>query len=135
MALLQKLGNYKNTGLLLMRVGLGVMMIMHGYPKLFGGPEMWSGVGGAMKNIGIDFFPAFWGFMAACAEALGGLLILLGLLFRPACIFLLFTMVIAALMHLANGDGIMQASHAIELGFVFIGLLFIGPGKYSVDKS
>ncbi|RZK26274.1 MAG: DoxX family protein, partial [Flavobacterium sp.] len=29
----------------------------------------------------------------------------------------------------------MGASHAIELGIVFFSLIFIGPGKYSVDKK
>lgn len=39
MALLASLGKYRNTGLLIIRIGLGVMMMLHGYPKLLGGPE------------------------------------------------------------------------------------------------
>jgi putative oxidoreductase len=135
MALLQGLAQYRNTGLLIMRVGLGIMMIMHGYPKLFGGTEKWEKIGGAMTNIGIDFAPTFWGFMAATAEGVGGVLILLGLFFRPTCILIIFTMIIAAITHLSKGDGLMGASHAIELAFAFAGLLVLGAGKYSVDKS
>src|SRR5690606_9083685 len=131
MALFSGLGNYKNTGLLLLRIGLGVMMMMHGLPKLTGGAERWEAVGGAMGNLGITFFPVFWGLMAAITETFGGFLLLLGLAFRPACLLLAFTMLTAALNHLAKGDGLMGASHPIELGIVFIGLLFIGPGKYS----
>ena len=48
---------------------------------------------------------------------------------------LTFTMIIAALIHFGKGEGIMGASHAIELGIVFFSLIFIGPGKYSVDKK
>ncbi len=44
-------------------------------------------------------------------------------------------MIIAALVHFGKGDGLSGASHAIELGIVCFGLIFIGPGKYSIDKK
>ncbi|MGJ1436850.1 DoxX family protein [Sphingobacterium siyangense] len=135
MAIWNSLGKYRDTGLLVLRVGLGVMMIMHGLPKLQGGPELWAGVGKSMGNIGIHFMPTFWGFMAAATETVGGLFLLLGLFFRPVALLLAFTMVIAGLMHLSKGDGISGASHAIELCFVFLGLILVGPGKHSVDKK
>lgn len=134
MAILGNLSKHTNTGLLIMRIGLGFMMIMHGYPKLFGGVEKWTAVGGAMKNFGMHDVPHFWGFMAAFAETIGGLLFLLGFLFRPATFLLLFTMVTAAAMHLGKGDGLMGSSHAIELGVVFLAMFIIGPGRYSIDK-
>ncbi|WP_316846538.1 DoxX family protein [Pedobacter psychrodurus] len=135
MAILDNLGKYRNTGLLLLRIGLGVMFIIHGFPKLAGGPSGWTGLGGSMKVIGINFLPIFWGFMAAATETFGGFLLIVGLFFRPALILLIFTMVIAALVHFGKGDGLGGASHAIELGIAFFGLIFIGPGKYSVDKK
>lgn len=135
MVILDNLGKYRNTGLLLLRIGLGVMFIIHGFPKLAGGPNGWTGLGGSMKVIGIDFLPIFWGFMAAATETFGGFLLIVGLFFRPALILLIFTMIVAALVHFGKGDGLGGASHAIELGIVFFGLIFIGPGKYSVDKK
>ncbi len=135
MAIFGSLGKYRNSGLLIIRLGLGVMFILHGYPKLLGGPDSWTGIGGAMQNIGIKFFPIFWGLMAALTETVGGFLLIIGLAFRPACLLLLFTMVIATLMHFSKGDSLNEASHAIEAGIVFFGLTFIGPGKYSVDKK
>jgi putative oxidoreductase len=135
MAILDNLGKYRNTGLLLLRIGLGIMFIIHGFPKLAGGPSGWTSLGGSMKVIGIDFLPIFWGFMAAATETFGGFLLIVGLFFRPALILLIFTMMIAALVHFGKGDGLQGASHAIELGIVFLGLIFIGPGKYSVDKK
>lgn len=135
MALLTSLGKYKNTGLLLLRIGLGLsFLLLHGYPKLIGGVKTWEAVGGAMAHIGIDAYPAVWGFLAAITEAIGGLLLLMGFLFRPAAILLAITMFVAALNHLMGGDGITVASHAIELILILIALTFIGPGKYSVDK-
>lgn len=135
MAIFDNLGKYRNTGLLILRLGLGAMMMVHGLPKIMGGPDQWAGLGGSMKVVGIDFVPAFWGFMAAISEGLGGFLLLLGLFFRPVNILLTFTMIIAALVHFGKGEGIMGASHAIELGIVFFSLIFIGPGKYSVDRK
>lgn len=135
MAIFDSLGKYRNTGLLILRIGLGVMFIIHGFPKLAGGPSGWTGLGGSMQVVGIDFLPVFWGFMAAVAETFGGFLLIVGLFFRPACMLLVFTMAIAALVHFGKGDGLKGASHAIELGIVFFSLIFIGPGKYSVDKK
>jgi putative oxidoreductase len=135
MALLGSLGKYRNTGLLMTRIGLGILFMLHGYPKLLGGPEKWEAIGGAMKYVGIDFFPLVWGLFAAITETFGGFLILLGLAFRPVCLLLTFTMAIATSMHLNSNEGFMSASQAIEMGVVFLGLAFVGPGAYSVDKK
>ncbi len=134
MAMLSNLGNYRNFGLLIIRVGLGAMFVLHGYPKLLGGPDKWAAVGGATKYVGIHFLPTFWGLMAACSETFGGFLLVLGLAFRPVCVFILCTLIVAAVMSFAKG-GLDDASHAIEDATVFAGLLFVGPGKYSVDKK
>ena len=125
----------QNLGLLILRIGLGVMFIMHGFPKIKAGPQKWAGLGAAMSYLGVDFAPSFWGFMAAFAEVVGGLSLILGLLLRPGCVLLTFTMLVAVVFHLKSGHGIMRASHAIEVGIVFLSLLFIGPGKYSLDSK
>src|SRR5919112_1918818 len=91
-----------DIGLLLLRIGIGTMFTIHGYPKLTGGLEAWEKVGGAMKMIGIDFAPAFWGFLAAVAEAVGGQLIAIGLFFRIACALLLGTMLMATIQHVRS---------------------------------
>lgn len=125
----------KHVGLLLLRLGFGGMFAFaHGIGKITGGPEEWAKLGGVMKFLGMDFAPAFWGFMAAGSEFFGGILIMLGLLFRPAAGFLFCTMFVAASMHWGMGDSLGKASHAIENGIILISLLFIGPGKYSLDQ-
>jgi putative oxidoreductase len=136
MALLENLGKFKDLGLLIIRIGIGLSFsLIHGLPKIMGGVPMWTKMGGAMGSVGIHFLPAFWGFMASGSEAIGGLLVLVGLFFRPACIFLVLTMVVASVVTYTQGDGFSDASHAIELGVVFLGLLLIGPGKYSIDRK
>jgi putative oxidoreductase len=125
---------FHHLGLLLLRVGIGVMFILHGLPKLMGGPEMWAGVGGVMSKVGLGFAPTFWGFLAALAEAGGGLLLALGLGFRLACLGLLVTMIMATVMHMSNGDDFGGYAHALESAFLFLGLLLMGPGLYSLDE-
>ena len=110
------------------------MMIVHGLPKLTH-PDKWAGLGDAMGNLHIHFIPAFWGFMCALTETVGGLFCILGLWFRLVCLFMLFNFIVAALVHLKGGDGIDGAAHALELCFAFAGLFFVGAGKYSVDRS
>ncbi|HEX8425995.1 DoxX family protein [Hymenobacter sp.] len=121
-------------GLLLLRVGIGIMFTIHGYPKLIGGPEKWTELGGVMKLMGLNFAPAVWGFLAAAAEAVGGQLIALGLFFRIACGLLVTTMLVATFVHLSSGEGFNAYSHALESAFLFLGLAFTGPGRYSVDQ-
>ncbi len=132
---LRNLDKYRDIGLLILRIGIGLMFMGHGCPKLFGGPEKWELIGGAMQAIGIHFIPTFWGFMAAFSEFVGGALLALGFLTRPACILLLTTMFIAVYMHIGKGDPFVKYSHAVESGILFISLLLIGPGKYSLDEK
>jgi putative oxidoreductase len=135
MAMFTKLGRYTDTALLFMRVGIGAMMIMHGYPKLLAGPEKWTKLGHNMEHLGVKVYPEIWGFLASASESIGGLLIVLGFIFRPSAFFIMFTMIIATMSHFYKGEGIMDASESIELAFVFLGLFIMGPGRYSIDKS
>ena len=110
-------------------------MIFHSLPKLMGGPANWEALGGTMCNLGITFAPIFWGFMASFAEGVGGLLILLGLLFRPAELIIIFTMIVASTLKFSTGEGWMGASDPIETGLALFHFLYTGPGKLSVNKK
>lgn len=126
--------SFPNIGLFILRVGLGSLMFLHGYPKLMGGPEGWEKLGGVMSLLGVSAMPAFWGFMAAFAESVGAGLLILGLFTRPSALMLAFTMFVATFMHHTNGDDFMRVtSRPLELMFVFLGLVFIGAGKWSFD--
>src|SRR4051812_26108244 len=135
MALFSQLGNYKNFGLLVTRVGLGIMMFIHGLPKLTGGPDKWDSLGHSMSHLHITFFPVVWGFMSAITESIGGLFCVLGLWFRLVSILMVVNFIVATVVLLDAGKGITGSSEAIELGIMFAGLVFLGPGSYSVDKS
>jgi putative oxidoreductase len=123
---------FRDLGLLLLRVGIGAMFMGHGWPKLAGGPQRWARIGNAVSHIGIDFAHTFFGFAAAVSEFFGGLLIAVGLFFRPGCALLLSTMVMASTMHIRKGDSFTASSHAIEAAILFGALILIGPGKYTL---
>lgn len=127
--------NLLHTGLLLLRIGIGISFFFHGLPKMMGGVETWTGVGSAMGMLGINFAPAFWGFMAALAETAGGILFAVGLFFRPAALMLVSTMIVALMMHLGMGDPFVKYSHALEALIVFMATFVSGPGKYSLDAQ
>lgn len=127
------LEKYRDAGLLVLRCGIGFGFIYyHGWGKITGGPERWEGLGGAMSRLGIDFWPTFWGFMMSFAESVGALMIVAGFFFRPFCALLGFGMFVAWLGHVVSGNG--NPGHTFKNFFALLGMMLIGPGKYSVDR-
>ncbi len=128
-----------DLGIFLLRVGLGFsMLIFHGYGKLIGGPERWAKIGGSLQIFGIDFFPVFWGFMAAFAEFFCSAFIIAGIFFIPATFLLTVNMIVAVLFHLylpegSPAAGWQGASNAIEYLFVYVALMATGPGRYKIN--
>lgn len=122
----------RDVGLLLLRLGVGIGFIyFHGWEKLSGGPDRWTTVGGTVSYLGISYRPDIFGFLAAFAESAGALLIAIGFLFRPAAALLFLTMVLAVIQHLGTGEG--TPAHAFKNAWLFLGLLFVGPGRFSLD--
>ena len=127
-----KLSKHTDLGLLILRIGFGLgMLIFHGWGKLVGGPEEWNSLGQSLEVFGIGFGHTFFGFLAAFAESIGAICIILGLFYRPAVAMLGFTMLVATMSHVITGDG--SPAHAFKNFFVCAGMFLIGPGKYSID--
>ncbi|MDH3418361.1 MAG: DoxX family protein [Gammaproteobacteria bacterium] len=128
---------HAESGHLILRVGLGfTSLFLRGIWQLAGGPERWEQMGGAMAYFGITFAPVFWGLLASLAEAVGGLCLMIGLFVRPAAAILIVTMFVICVYHLNNsGTLLMARAHAVELGIGYMALLFMGAGKYSLDRK
>ncbi len=128
-----RLKTFPDFGLLAIRVALGLSYaFVHGWQKLISGPVLWTKIGASVSHLGINFAFPMWGFLAMCSEFFGGILILLGLFFRPAAMFIIITMFVAA--YSTFGKDLGTFAHPIELGVTILGLLFTGPGKYSLDN-
>lgn len=120
-----------------LRVGAGVIFAAHGAQKLFGwfGGYGLEGTAGWMASIGLE--PGLlMAAMAGGAEFFGGLLLIAGLLVRPAALMLAITMVVAIVtVHLPNG--LFMSNNGYEFGLallaVSVGLVFRGAGSLSVD--
>lgn len=132
---MKKLFHSPNFGLLVMRVGLGLIMLTHGIPMILGGTSALINIGSTMSLIGINFFPLFWGLIAALSYIAGGLFYILGFWVRPVSFILFFDMLMAVLFHISKADKFSIIAHPIALGIVFFSLIFIGAGKYSIDKE
>lgn len=119
-------------GHLILRVGIGILFICHGYPKITGGTEKWLWLGSQMQYFGITFAPVFWGCMAACAEFFGGIALTLGFYTRLAAIFPACVMIVAIVMHLNKGDDYTTYSHPLSYLIVLVSLMFMGGGAWSL---
>ena len=129
------LSQYRDIGLLFLRLGIGTMMIFHGWPKLAGGILQWEKLGKAMGVLGVNFFPVFWGFSSAMVETLGGVLLIIGFCFRPVSILMTLNFIVATIFLYKTSHQFIEWSRPAEMLILFFSLIFIGAGKYSVDRS
>jgi putative oxidoreductase len=121
-----------------LRLGAGAIFAAHGAQKLFGwfGGYGLEGTAGWMTSIGLE--PGL--LMAAAAgsaEFVGGLLLIVGLLVRPAALILATTMIVAIVtVHLQNG--LFLSNNGYEFGLALLAasaaLAFRGAGSISVDR-
>ena len=127
-----------DLGILTIRVLIGAAMAAHGAQKLagwFGGYGL-KGTGGFFEQLGFHPGTLFAGF-AGVGEALGGLLLMLGLFTPAAAAMVLSAMLVAiAVVHWKNG--FFTAESGIELPFLYavaaLALALTGPGSFSVDE-
>jgi len=129
------LAKYRETGLLVLRVSLGLIFIYLIAPVLLAGVVRWTRFGAAMRHLGLHSHLQFWGFLGALAGSLGGVLIIFGLFFRIGLLLTLTITCIDAIVVARGNGGFHAALPAIEMSIVLLSLLFIGPGKFSVDKT
>jgi putative oxidoreductase len=127
---LSTLDKYAPQALAILRIVTALLFIEHGTAKLFGFPSaMGASADGSLPPLML---------IGGALEAFGGLAILVGFLTRPIAFLLSGQMAVAYWMFhapkdfypmLNGGDG------AILYCFVFLYLVFAGPGAWSVDGA
>ena len=128
------LAKYREAGLLLIRVSIGLLFILYTAPTLIGGPKAWAHFGAGAGHFGLHSHFQIWGFLGSLLGCLGGVLMIFGLFFRIG-VLLVLVLAIGHAIAVYKGTGFRVALPSIEMCFVLAGMLFIGPGKYSVDKT
>jgi len=123
---------------LAVRVAVGTIFAAHGAQKLFawfGGYGL-EGTAGWMDSIGLA--PGLlMATLAGSAEFFGGLLLIIGLLVRPAAFVLAITMIVAIFtVHFENG--LFMSANGYEFGLALLAItvsLFVrGAGSLSADR-
>lgn len=127
------LDKHRDSGLLLMRVGAGIVIVLTGWPLFAGGESAWTGAGTRMAALGVVAAPMAFGLAFAIIHVLGGAMLVLGLLTRFAATANLLVMIIALVWHFHHGHGVDNWSPVALAGCLFIGLMVMGPGRYSLD--
>lgn len=117
-----------------LRIAIGFLTMLHGFPKIMSGASGWQSLGGVMAIFGIHFLPTMWGCIAACTEFFGGIALMIGLGTRVAAFFNVIMMFVALGMHLQKKDPFTIYSFALTMIVVFMFLLFAGSGPLSLDS-
>lgn len=116
-----------STAMLLLRLGVGLLMLNHGYEKLIKFAEMknsfmnFMGLGSTTSLILVIF-----------AEFFCSILIIIGLFTRLATIPLIITMSVVLFM-VTHGNFFDKGETPSLFLLAYIVLLIVGPGRASVD--
>ena len=115
--------------LLVLRLVLGIIMIGHGYSKVFGGLHHHVQM---VSSLGL---PGWLAYFSAAAEFFGGILVIAGLLTRLAALAIAVNMVVAIVkVHWHNGllgNGGYQ--FPLALAAIAFALIFLGAGPIALE--
>ena len=113
----------------ILRVVLGLVFVVHGYPKLFGG---FTQTVGFFDSIGIK--PAkFWVFVVGAVEFFGGIALILGFATQIAAALIAINMLVA-IWKVKFKMGFMNGyEFDLVLLIVALSLVLTGAGAYAID--
>jgi putative oxidoreductase len=135
---LSSASRFADAGPLALRLLAGIVMTAHGAQKLFTvGPAKFGST--LLADLGVPA-PVFFGYVVTFVELIGGILLIVGLLSRLVSLVLAFDLVVAILLVKLKigliapmGSPMPGAELDLSLIAAFLGVLFVGPGRLSVD--
>ena len=123
-----------DTGKLVLRLTLGILILLHGIAKLTHGIEP---IEGMVTGMGM---PAFFAYGLYAGEVVGPLLLIIGFYARIGAALIAINMIFAiVLAHTNELTSLTQTGGwALELQGMFlftaIALMLMGPGRYGVNQ-
>jgi len=117
-----------NMALLILRVSLGILMLVHGLPKML---SLFSGE--PVQFPALIGSPELSLSLAVFAEVICSVLILIGLGTRLATIPLIITMLVAVL-YIHGSDPFVKQEIGLHYLIGYLVLLLTGSGKFSLDQ-
>lgn len=125
----------ENTGKLVLRLMLGILIVMHGISKLINGVD---GIGGMLTANGL---PEFFKYGVYLGEVVAPALVILGFYTRAGAWLIAINMLFAiGLAHWGEMFAFDQnGAFAIEKQYLYmfsaIALALIGPGRYAINQK
>jgi len=127
--------NSTHIGILILRLGVGVLMLLHGIYKLM------NGIGPIEQQVVAAGLPAFFAYGVYVGEVFAPILIILGVATRPAALVLVINCIVAILM--VHSQDVLtlspQGGWALELLGLYmtgaIALIFTGGGKFAFSNK
>lgn len=121
---------WPDAGLFMVRLLTGIFMIYHGWEVFI--PDKMNGYAQWLHDL---HFPSatFMAYLGKGTEWVGGILLVLGLLTRIACIGIAGTM---AVISFGMGEGRIFTDEQHPFLFVLLAAIFFftGPGRWSLDQ-
>ena len=124
-----------DTGKLILRLAVGILILMHGIAKLS------SGVGGIAGMLTSSGLPSGLAYLAYIGEVIAPVLLIVGIFTRPAALIVAVNMVFAIyLAHMSQLFTIGKTGGwTLELQGMFlftaIAIAFLGAGRFSVGGT
>lgn len=132
---------YRDIGLLILRVAMGILFVVHGWPKLNPNSPIrgTAGFAGFLKQMGVPL-PLFFAWVVALLETVGAVLLILGLGTRILALGFAIEMLVAAFVAkrgFMKVPFVAQQATGWELDFILLAaslaLLFLGAGSIALD--
>lgn len=130
-----KMFSNDDLGKLLLRFAVGGLMLFHGIHKLIDGV---GGIGGMLAAKGL---PEFIAYGVLVGEVVAPILIIIGVLTRPAALTLAFTMIVAWLMvgmgktWALDKTGAWAIESLVYFFIAALALAWLGAGRYALGRG
>ena len=124
-----------DTGKLVLRVTLGVLILLHGIAKIHGGV---GGISGMLSSSGL---PGALAYLVYIGEVVAPVLLIIGLYTRPAAWIVVVNMLVAIWLVHAKDLGALgkQGGWALELQGMFlftaVAIGFFGGGRFALSNK